>query len=223
MPPKIWIKQRLPPGPYLLPPVSLVRLGLNWFGSHVKTEGKGLVAEGEAAARFAPGQTPWDKAGLCPLPWEEHTEEVLLEWLREQKAMAQNAARVGGKKSRLSDEEKASKALSRILRHEAGTRECPISPEGWVKWQDILRHRLCRDMSEEILERGVYQNSKNRFIAKVDDQGEWYAAAWSGHTITGVTGPSHEAAPSTTPSVLVQGTVTRIPRSTPTVGEKISR
>ena len=61
-------------------------------------------------------------------------------------------------------------------------------------------------MSEEILERGVYQNSKNRFIAKVDDQGEWYAAAWSGHTITGVTGPSHEAAPSTTPSVLVHGT-----------------
>lgn len=188
------------------PPVSLVRLGLNWFGSHVKTEGKELAAEGEAVARFAPGQTTWDKAGLCPLPWEEHTEEVLLGWLREQKAMAKNAARVGGKKSRLSDEEKASKALSRILRHEAGTRECPISPEGWVKWQDILRHRLCRDMSEEILERGVYQNSKNRFIAKVDDRGEWYAAAWSGHTITGVTGPSHEAAPSTTPSVLVHGT-----------------
>ena len=188
------------------PPVSLVRLGLNWFSLQAQPEGEKFATEEEAVARFAPGLSPQDKTGLCPLPWEEHTEETLLEWLREQKVMAKNFASVGGKKSRLPIEERASKALSRVLRHEAGTRECPISPEGWVKWQDILRHHLCRDLSEEALERGVYQNSKNRFIAKMDDQGEWYAAAWSGHTITGVTGPSQEVSTATTPSVLVHGT-----------------
>ena len=207
LPPKIRIKQRLPLGPYLLPRRWALSDSV-WTGSVCKPspEGKKFATEEEAVARFAPGLSPQDKTGLCPLPWEEHTEETLLEWLREQKVMAKNFARVGGKKSRLPIEERASKALSRVLRHEAGTRECPISPEGWVKWQDILRHHLCRDLSEEVLERGVYQNSKNRFIAKVDDQGEWYAAAWSGHTITGVTGPSQEVSTATTPSVLVHGT-----------------
>ena len=108
--------------------------------------------------------------------------------------------RVGGRRGRDTPEEAASKALSRLLRHEAGTPECPISPEGWVRWRDLLNHPRCRDHREDLLEWGVH-NSKDRFVAKQDTDGVWFAAAWSGHTIAGVTGPSREVDYYDTPQI----------------------
>ena len=187
-------------------PPSLARLGLSWFAEDQRLTNSSIRNQGDEA-RFAPGPTGGERAGLCSLPWEEHTEKVLAQWLEEQAKSGNNPMRVGGRKPRLSQDELASKALSKVLRHEAGTEECPISPEGWVKWEDILQHPLCRHFSKDLLEKGVTNNSKDRFVAKQDENGEWLAAAWSGHTIAGVAGPSREVEPSLTPEVLVHGTV----------------
>ena len=188
-------------------PQKLAQLGLSWFGS----TSRGLAREKEPArpveaseARIAPG-SPRTKTGLCALPWEDHTEEVLRRWLRSP-AFGVDAMRVGGRRGRDTPEEAASKALSRLLRHEAGTPECPISPEGWVRWRDLLNHPRCRDHREDLLEWGVAHNSKDRFVAKQDTDGVWFAAAWSGHTIAGVTGPSREVDDYDTPQILVHGT-----------------
>ena len=186
-------------------PPSLARLGLSWFAENSRPTESSIRDQGDEA-RFAPGPAGGERAGLCSLPWEEHTEEVLAKWLADQAKSGDNPMRVGGRKPRLSQDELASKALSKVLRHEAGTEECPISPEGWVKWKDIVQHPLCRRFSEDLLEKGVTHNSKERFVAKQDENGEWVAAAWSGHTIAGVAGPSREVKPSETPEVLVHGT-----------------
>ena len=178
-------------------PRKLALLGLTWFGSEAldpSSREEQYNCEPRAEARFAPGSAGQEKTGLCNLPWEEHTEETLRRWLRLKPEQTQERMKV------------ASRALSKLLRHEAGTTECPISPEGWVRWQDLLAHPLCRDHREDMLEWGVTHNSKDRFVAKQDAEGVWYAAAWSGHTITGVSGPSREVDPAQTPDVLVHGT-----------------
>ena len=140
-------------------PRKLAHLGLAWLRSNSpssagRVEIPGNLRESEACttpgnlrdseACITPGSPGQDKAGLCSLPWEEHTEEVLRKWIREGPA-GKDLMIVGGRRARDSPEEAASKALSRVLRHEAGTVECPISPEGWVRWRDLLNHPRCRD------------------------------------------------------------------------------
>ena len=34
--------------------------------------------------------------------------------------------------------------MSYVLRHAAGTPECPITEEGWVRWTDLTSHESCR-------------------------------------------------------------------------------
>ena len=190
-------------------PIKLAQLGLRWLSlncSHSTDQGGPHPEAEEAVARSAPGSPLGEKTGLCDLPWEDHTEETLRQWLKAQPKRGEEVMRVGGRRGGMSAEEAASKALSRVLRHEAGTETCPISPEGWVKWRDLLAHPLCCHHREDMLEWGVTHNSKDRFVAKQDAEGVWYAAAWSGHTITGVSGPSREVDPTQTPDVLVHGT-----------------
>lgn len=86
--------------------------------------------------------------------------------------------------------EKCSKAMSRVLRHEAGTDTCPISEEGWVKWDDLIRHPKMQPFNSWMARQALEENDKDRFVARPDAEGVWWIAAWSGHTLDGVVGPS---------------------------------
>ena len=174
-----------------------------------------------------------DKVGACYLKWEEETRKILGTWLRDNptperpcdmvggrsvsgstKGQTGNMGK-GGRKSRgkgskpLTPLERCSKAMSRLLRHEAGTRECPISEEGWVRWTQMLEHPLMQPFQEWDALQALQGNDKDRFISKPDTDGEWWIGAWSGHTIDGVTGPSVVVESSAVPKVLVHGSYRR--------------
>ena len=152
-------------------PQKLAQLGLSWFGStslDLAREREPASPAEASEARIAPG-SPRTKTELCALPWEDHTEEILRRWLRSP-TFAGDTMRVGGRRGRETPEEAASKALSRLLRHEAGTPDCQYLPRG-VRWRDLLNHLRCRDHREDLLEWGVTHNSKDRFFFYLD-------AAW---------------------------------------------
>lgn len=126
----------------LAAPRTLASLATQWVAAQLELQN--------------PGPGLGRKAGLCQLPWEDETERVLLDWLRDHPAeFSQRVGANRGEKTREHPKEvgraemgkgkgkkedphtRASKALSRVLRHEAGTEECPISEEGWVRWSDL--------------------------------------------------------------------------------------
>ena len=102
--------------------------------------------------------------------------------------------------------EAISKALSRLLRHEAGTRHIPITTEGWVKWDDALNYSKLRGYNPNAIWDAVQNNSKDRFTSASDEEGIYWIAAWSGHTIPDCVGPSREVPPADVPKLLVHGT-----------------
>ena len=138
------------------------------------------------------------RLGLCRMQWEDETEKVLKQWLHENPLRFTTAVgRVGGgKRGRRRDDEAhpqsfyASKALSRLLRHDGGRDDLPMTHEGWVKWEDLMRHDRLKRFSEHELYDAVMINDKERFTARPDEDGQWWVAAWSGHTIPGCVGPS---------------------------------
>ena len=75
------------------------------------------------------------------------------------------------------------KALSRLLRHEAGTRDIPITADGWVLVRDALRFEpLSRlGVDEEQLKTAVANNTKARISwYNGGEEGDHMIAAWSG-------------------------------------------
>ena len=124
--------------------------------------------------------------GLCRLAWEDETEQVLYRWLQENPAGEdESCGRVGGgkgRKGRRDDEPHppsyyASKALSRLLRHDGGRDDLPMTHEGWVKWGDLMGHAKLKRFSQSVLYDAVMINDKERFTARPDESSQWWVWA----------------------------------------------
>ena len=106
------------------------------------------------AAQQLLGENLPDKVGVCRLAWEEETERVLMKWLQDNPKQG-SAGLVGGKQKNknkgLPLHEQAMKAMCYVLMHAAGTEECPISEEGWVKWQQLAAHQSCKRFQNWVL------------------------------------------------------------------------
>ena len=96
-------------------------------------------------------------------------------------------------------------AMSYVLRHKAGTPECPINEEGWVRWEDLKAHYACRRFGDWTLWNAIEVDAKDRVIASPDSQGRWWVAAWSGHTLERVVGPAAIVPSAELPSTLIHG------------------
>ena len=160
-----------------------------------------------------------NRLGLCRLAWEDETEQVLYRWLQENPAGEdESCGRVGGgkgRKGRRDDEPHppsyyASKALSRLLRHDGGRNDLPMTHEGWVKWGDLMGHAKLKRFSQSVLYDAVMINDKERFTARPDESSQWWVAAWSGHTIPGCVGPARVVPDREVPAVLIHGTYRRL-------------
>ncbi|CAE7689640.1 unnamed protein product [Symbiodinium sp. CCMP2592] len=198
---------------------------------------------------FSPGpeEAFSHRAGVCFLPWEEHTRRALMAWMEERDSSWRT--RVGGdgkgpsKGKGKSDKGKQTPkggkgkkgkgkgkgkgkpaeaqidhAVTRILRH-AGVRGADggnlIFEEGWVSVTLLVSALRQEPAATELeidlalLQRLEHTNSKSRFVLRQadpppgEDEGAWYAAAWAGHTLSGVVGPGAIATP---PPILLHGT-----------------
>eukprot|EP00438_Fugacium_kawagutii_P034290 Skav220347 [mRNA] locus=scaffold2224:200945:203585:+ [translate_table: standard] len=164
------------------------------------------------------------KVGVCKLQWEEESRAVLDQWLLENPPrMSPQVVGGRGKKNKNKDlpiHEQAMKAMSYVLRHAAGTPECPINEEGWVKWEDLRAHESCRRFGGWVLWEAVEADAKDRVIATPDEDGDrviatpdedgvWWVAAWSGHTQERVVGPAAIVPAQELPKVLTHGSYRR--------------
>lgn len=85
-----------------------------------------------------------------------------------------------------------------------------MTHEGWVKWEDLMGHQRLQRFSRHELYDAVMINDKERFTARPDEDGQWWVAAWSGHTIPGCVGPSRLVPQREVPGTLVHGTYRRL-------------
>ena len=161
-------------------PKKLAELAVQW-------------AEGELTEKSTPEgkeTLPRDtdnRLGLCKLAWEDETERVLYRWLQENPPGEEGpCGRVGGgkgKRGKSRDEDPhppsyyASKAISRLLRHDGGREDLPMTHEGWVKWEDLMGHHKLKRFSRMVLYDAVMINDKERFTARPDDNEQWWVAA----------------------------------------------
>lgn len=122
-----------------------------------------MLATKWAAAQVEP------KVGVCKLQWEEESRRILEAWLEENPAKPGTmVVGGGGKKSKNKDlpiHEQAMKAMSFVLRHSAGTPECPINEEGWVRWDDLRAHEACRRFGAWTLWQAIEDDAKDRVVA----------------------------------------------------------
>lgn len=164
------------------------------------------------AAQQLLGENLPDKVGVCRLAWEEETERVLMKWLQDNPKQG-SAGLVGGKQKNknkgLPLHEQAMKAMCYVLMHAAGTEECPISEEGWVKWQQLAAHQSCKRFQNWVLLEALDQDKKDRLVAKQDTDGVWWVAAWSGHTQERVVGPAAVVPTEELPALLAHGSYRR--------------
>ena len=169
----------------------------------------------DAAVRWAAqqllGENLPDKVGVCRLAWEEETERVLMKWLQDNPKQG-SAGLVGGKQKNknkgLPLHEQAMKAMCYVLMHAAGAEECPISEEGWVKWQQLAAHQSCNSKTGCCWKHST-RTKKDRLVAKQDTDGVWWVAAWSGHTQERVVGPAAVVPTEELPALLAHGSYRR--------------
>eukprot|EP00438_Fugacium_kawagutii_P010033 Skav212665 [mRNA] locus=scaffold1227:565246:577475:+ [translate_table: standard] len=166
----------------------------------------------ELAARWASSQVE-PKVGVCKLQWEEESRRILDQWLQDNPAKF-GAVVVGGKAKKSKNKdlpvlEQAMKSISYVLRHAAGTPECPISEEGWVRWEDLAAHESCRKHGGWRLWEAIEADAKDRVVATPDADGGWWVAAWSGHTQDKVVGPAAVVPTDELPRVLNHGSYRR--------------
>ena len=126
------------------------------------------------AAQQLLGENLPDKVGVCRLAWEEETERVLMKWLQDNPKQG-SAGLVGGKQKNknkgLPLHEQAMKAMCYVLMHAAGTEECPISEEGWVKWQQLAAHQSCKRFQNWVLLEALDQDKKDRLVETLMESG----------------------------------------------------
>ena len=170
-------------------------------------------AMAELAADWAARETescaaPGRAVGVCQLPWEEEAEATLMRWLEENPPRVGGLDHrvVGGKRRKRTEAEDISKALFRLLRHEAGTNDLPMTLEGWVKWEYLIEHPRLNRHDPDVIWDCIENNDKQRFVARSDNEGTWWVAAWSGHTIADCVGPSRSVPDNEVPGTLVHGT-----------------
>ena len=200
-------------------PTSLASEAGNWLRDSPQLQ-EGL------AARFAPETEEDTRTGVCHLPWDEQSKQALSDWLSMSALRRAGGPQPDGdaKRPRWSDEEwrewhaerkqrkwddQASRALTRLVRHEAGNEACPISLDGWVRVRDVLKLRKFRWYTEEDLERWVRDDKKGRLVLQSDSEENVWVAAWSGHTIPEITGPARCPPQLEVPELLCHGSYKR--------------
>ena len=96
---------------------------------------------------------------------------------------------------------RASRTLSRILRHTPGEAGLTLGPGGWVRVDDLLKglRSLGMRLTREDIERIVAENDKSRFTFSEDGQ---RIRAAQGHSV----GVDLQLAPAVPPPVLYHGT-----------------
>lgn len=72
-----------------------------------------------------------------------------------------------------------------------------------------MAHPLMAPFFERLVLEASEGNDKDRVVARRDTEGEWWAAAWSGHTLDGVVGPSVLVEANAVPRILAHGSYRR--------------
>ncbi|KAJ3052665.1 hypothetical protein HK097_005903 [Rhizophlyctis rosea] len=125
----------------------------------------------------------------------------------------------GGKSARppQTPEEKASRALSYLLRHAAEKEGIPMRPDGYALVDDVLRHNRLKGITLETLIHIVDTNDKKRYTLKTEQvtievNGEavtkdvYYIRANQGHSITTVEVEMQEITSPSDAPIVVHGT-----------------
>ncbi|CAE7605448.1 unnamed protein product [Symbiodinium sp. CCMP2592] len=170
------------------------------FGREHPRSDAGLGFGSESAVRSAPGHSQGDLAS--------EVEQAMLLWPGHRQSRGAEDRRAGGpsgKKGQKSKKGKSpkdrevelSKAMSQLLRHAAGTGDCPITEDGWVRAADALHFPRIANLGVTMdeLRAAVRNNSKAR-ITWAEDSGDG-----AGHSISGVTGAPGIWAPKPEPSL----------------------
>jgi 2'-phosphotransferase len=82
---------------------------------------------------------------------------------------------------------KLSKFLSYILRHKAVEEGFKITIDGYIKVQDILKHKQCLGYTENDIVKVVKGNDKQRFSLQKDPDGNLWIRANQGHSMAKTT------------------------------------
>ena len=196
-------------------------------GETPRAAARSAPGSGRGAPESAQGPTPASGNTLGPSAKQAELEasELMSSWASSRPVPDRLAGRPpkrkggkpskgkGGKKGKSKDRRlEVDKALSRLLRHEAGTRDIPITADGWVLVRDALRFEPLYHLGvdEEQLRTAVANNTKARISwYNGGEDGDHMVAAWSGHTIPDVKGPGWRVPEADLSSVLVHGTYQR--------------
>ncbi|KAJ3207846.1 tRNA 2'-phosphotransferase 1 [Dinochytrium kinnereticum] len=76
-----------------------------------------------------------------------------------------------------------SKALSYILRHGAAKEGIPIRLDGYVKVEDLLRHKKFQGVTFDEIRQVVADNDKQRFTLIEEESERWVIKANQGHSL----------------------------------------
>ncbi|KAG9254959.1 Tpt1/KptA family RNA 2'-phosphotransferase [Emericellopsis atlantica] len=102
-----------------------------------------------------------------------------------------------------------SKALSRLLRHQATNAGITLDAEGYAPLTAVLAYGPIKSLqaTEEEVHREVESNEKQRFSTRQNDKGEWMIRANQGHSIK-IEDEGHLAplTPDTVPAKVLHGT-----------------
>ncbi|KAI6785798.1 uncharacterized protein J7T54_006137 [Emericellopsis cladophorae] len=102
-----------------------------------------------------------------------------------------------------------SKALSRLLRHQATNAGITLDAEGYAPLKAVLAYGPIKSLqaTEEEVHREVESNEKQRFSTRQNDRGEWMIRANQGHSIK-IEDEGHLAplTPDTVPDKVLHGT-----------------
>ena len=113
------------------------------------------------------------------------------------------------------DEVQLSKALSKLLRHDAIRMNVAISQEGWVLVSDALKYANQKKRpqqppwSEEDVARVVNGNDKQRFALRERGDGRSEVRANQGHSMPGISVDMVELSSATAPPMALHGTYHR--------------
>ncbi|KAI9202578.1 phosphotransferase KptA/Tpt1 [Polychytrium aggregatum] len=101
-----------------------------------------------------------------------------------------------------------SKSMSYVLRHGAEKDGVPIRKDGFVRIEDLLRHKRLRGTTFEKIQQIVEANDKQRFTLKLEESAggsEWLIKANQGHSLQSIQVDLVELTPDQLP-VCIHGT-----------------
>jgi len=93
------------------------------------------------------------------------------------------------KSERVNHNRSLSKALSKVLRHQAVNQGLNVRPDGYVKVEEILGLQQFKQYNLEDLQQVTVNNDKQRFKL-LEEDGKYFIRANQGHSMPGVVDPT---------------------------------